>query len=69
MWNVKIDICPYNTNKGYSGKMKPLGNTLCSNEYIKSAIPGATITVLEAAHISNIEQPAAYTQAVLGFLR
>jgi len=40
-----------------------------ANEYIKSRIPGATITVLDAAHIANIEQPAAYTQAVLGFLR
>jgi hypothetical protein len=26
------------------------------------------VTVLDAAHISNIEQPAAYTSAVLDFL-
>src|SRR5262245_23232103 len=38
------------------------------NEYIKSHIPGARYTVLEAAHISNVEQPDDYTKAVLAFL-
>ncbi|HVY56506.1 MAG TPA: 3-oxoadipate enol-lactonase [Xanthobacteraceae bacterium] len=37
-------------------------------EYIRSRIPGAALTVIEAAHISNVEQPAAYTSEVLGFL-
>jgi 3-oxoadipate enol-lactonase len=36
--------------------------------YIQSRIPGAALTVLEAAHISNMEQPAAFTGEVLGFL-
>jgi 3-oxoadipate enol-lactonase len=36
--------------------------------YIQNRIPGAALTVLEAAHISNVEQPAAFTDAVLGFL-
>jgi 3-oxoadipate enol-lactonase len=36
--------------------------------YIQNRIPGAALTVLEAAHISNVEQPAAFTEAVLGFL-
>ena len=40
-----------------------------ANEYIKSQIPGAKLTVLDAAHISNVEQRNAYTAAVLGFLR
>jgi 3-oxoadipate enol-lactonase len=39
-----------------------------ANEYIKNHIPGARYAVLEAAHISNVEQADAYTNAVLGFL-
>jgi 3-oxoadipate enol-lactonase len=39
-----------------------------AGEYIRSHIPGAVVSVLDAAHISNIEQPAAYTSAVLDFL-
>jgi 3-oxoadipate enol-lactonase len=39
-----------------------------ANEYIKNHIPGARYTVLEAAHISNVEQAEAYTNAVLVFL-
>ena len=35
---------------------------------IHAAIPGASVTVLDAAHISNVEQPAAYTRAVEEFL-
>jgi 3-oxoadipate enol-lactonase len=37
-------------------------------EYLAKNIPGAQHTTLEAAHLSNIEQPQAYTDAVLGFL-
>ena len=37
-------------------------------EYIRSHIPGASMTMLDAAHISNVEQPDAFTDAVLGFL-
>ena len=40
-----------------------------ANEYIKNQIPGATLTVLDAAHMSNVEQRDGYTSAVLGFLR
>jgi 3-oxoadipate enol-lactonase len=40
-----------------------------ANEHIRSRIPGATMTVLEAAHISNVAQPQAFTRAVLEFLR
>lgn len=37
-------------------------------EYIRSHIPGAAMTLLDAAHISNVEQPAVYNADVLGFL-
>ena len=39
-----------------------------ANEYISSHIPGAKFALLDAAHLSNVEQPQAYTDAVLGFL-
>jgi 3-oxoadipate enol-lactonase len=39
-----------------------------ANEHIRSRIPGATITMLDAAHISNVAQPQAFTKAVLDFL-
>ena len=39
-----------------------------AGEYIRSHIPGATQAVLDAAHISNIEQPAAYAATVVDFL-
>src|SRR5215470_16726685 len=39
-----------------------------ANEYIKDHIPGARFAMLDAAHISNVEQAQAYTNAVLEFL-
>src|SRR5262249_61302749 len=39
-----------------------------ANEYIKSRIPSARLELLDAAHLSNVEQPAAYASAVIGFL-
>jgi 3-oxoadipate enol-lactonase len=39
-----------------------------ANEFIKNNIPGARLTVLDAAHMSNVEQRDAYTATVLGFL-
>ena len=50
-----------------AGKHDP-ATPLEAGEYLRSRIPGATLTVLEAAHISNIEQPSAFTEAVLKFL-
>jgi 3-oxoadipate enol-lactonase len=49
------------------GKQDP-ATPLEANEYIKSRIPLARLTVLDAAHLSNVEQPQAYTNAVLDFL-
>jgi 3-oxoadipate enol-lactonase len=51
-----------------AGRQDP-ATTLEAGEYIKQHVPGATIAVLEAAHISNLEQPQAYADTVLGFLR
>ena len=39
-----------------------------AGEFIRSQIPGAAQVVLDAAHISNVEQPEAYTNGVLDFL-
>jgi 3-oxoadipate enol-lactonase len=39
-----------------------------ANEHISKHVAGARFTLLDAAHMSNIEQPEAYTNAVLGFL-
>lgn len=41
---------------------------LAAGEFIQSQIPGAHLAVLDAAHISNVEQPQAFTDAVVGFL-
>ena len=41
---------------------------VAAGEFIRSQIPGAALTILDAAHISNIEQPHAFTDAVVGFL-
>jgi 3-oxoadipate enol-lactonase len=50
-----------------AGKHDP-ATTLEAGEFIKEHIPGAKIAVLEAAHISNLEQPKVYADTVLGFL-
>jgi 3-oxoadipate enol-lactonase len=39
-----------------------------AGEAIASQIKGAKLASLDAAHISNVEQPAAFTKAVLDFL-
>jgi 3-oxoadipate enol-lactonase len=41
---------------------------LAAGEFIRSQIPGASLTILDAAHISNVEQPHAFTDALVGFL-
>ncbi|OYU88363.1 MAG: 3-oxoadipate enol-lactonase [Bradyrhizobiaceae bacterium PARB1] len=39
-----------------------------ASEFIRANIPGASMTLLDAAHISNVEQSHAFTEAVVGFL-
>lgn len=51
-----------------AGRHDP-ATTVEHGEFIRSRIPGASMTVLDAAHIANVEQPQAYTDAVLGFLQ
>lgn len=50
-----------------AGRHDPATN-IAAAEYIRSRIPNASLTILEAAHISNVEQAHAFTSAVLGFL-
>jgi 3-oxoadipate enol-lactonase len=45
-----------------------MATPVASGELIRSQIPGAALTILDAAHISNVEQPHAFTDAVVGFL-
>jgi len=39
------------------------------SELIAAAVPGAKLAVLPAVHLSNVEYPAEFMEAVLGFLR
>jgi 3-oxoadipate enol-lactonase len=51
-----------------AGRHDP-ATTLEAAEFIRNRIAGASMAVLEAAHISNVERPDDYTRTVLGFLR
>ena len=51
-----------------AGRHDP-ATTVEASEYLKSQIPHAQLIVLDAAHISNVEQPQAYLDAMLGFLK
>jgi 3-oxoadipate enol-lactonase len=37
------------------------------SKQLASAIVGAQLKILQAAHLSNVEQPEAFTQALLAF--
>jgi len=45
-----------------------MATPIAAGELIRSRIPGASLTILDAAHISNVEQSHAFTEAVVGFL-
>jgi 3-oxoadipate enol-lactonase len=45
-----------------------MATPVAAGEFIRSQIPGASMTILDAAHISNVEQSHAFTDAVVGFL-
>jgi 3-oxoadipate enol-lactonase len=51
-----------------AGRHDPATN-LEAAEFIRGRIAGASMAVLEAAHISNVERPDDYARTVLGFLR
>ena len=42
---------------------------LSHSEFIAKAVPGAKLVVLPAVHLSNVEYPAEFIDAVLSFLR
>ena len=50
-----------------AGRHDP-ATTVEAAEFIRSRIPRASMTVLDAAHIANVEQPHDYVDAVIGFL-
>ena len=50
-----------------AGRHDP-ATTLEAGEFIQQHIPAARIAILEAAHFSNLEQPQAYADTMLGFL-
>jgi 3-oxoadipate enol-lactonase len=41
---------------------------LATTQLIHNRIADAKLTILEAAHMSNVEEPRAFADAVLGFL-
>jgi 3-oxoadipate enol-lactonase len=49
-----------------AGRHDPATNVEAA-EFLRSRIPGATLKVLDAAHISNVEQPREYADTVLKF--
>jgi 3-oxoadipate enol-lactonase len=51
-----------------AGRHDP-ATTLEAAEFMRNRIAGASVAVLEAAHISNVERPDDYTRTVLGFLQ
>jgi 3-oxoadipate enol-lactonase len=46
-----------------------VATTPADAEFIRDRIPGAKLAMLDAAHISNVEQAEKFTAEVLGFLR
>jgi 3-oxoadipate enol-lactonase len=50
-----------------AGRYDP-ATTVEQAEFIRSRIPGAALHLIDAAHISNVEQPHDYADTVLGFL-
>jgi 3-oxoadipate enol-lactonase len=49
-----------------AGRHDP-GTTVEAAEFLRDRIPGSKLVVLDAAHIANVEQAHAYTEALLGF--
>lgn len=45
-----------------------MATPVAAGEFIRSQIPGAALTLIDAAHISNVEQAHAFSDIVIGFL-
>jgi 3-oxoadipate enol-lactonase len=50
-----------------AGKQDP-ATTVENAEFIRDRVAGSTLALIDAAHISNIEQPETYTKIALDFL-
>jgi len=50
-----------------AGRYDP-ATTVEVGEFMRARIAGAALTIIDAAHLSNIEKPQEYTDRVLGFL-
>jgi 3-oxoadipate enol-lactonase len=50
-----------------AGRHDP-ATTLAMGESMRDRIPGAKLAIIDAAHISNVEQPQIYSKTVLDFL-
>lgn len=50
------------------GGLRDPGTPPAHSELIASSIPGAQLTMLDSAHLSNIERAKEFTEALLGFL-
>ena len=46
-----------------------VATTPADAEFIRERIPGAKLVMLDAAHLSNVEQAEKFTAEVLGFLK
>jgi 3-oxoadipate enol-lactonase len=51
-----------------AGRHDP-ATTVATAQNMQSQIPGAALIVLEAAHLSNVERPREFAEAVLAFLQ
>jgi len=45
-----------------------MSTPISAAEFIRDRIAGASMTILDTAHVSNVEQPQAFSDAVIGFL-
>jgi 3-oxoadipate enol-lactonase len=45
-----------------------MSSTLQMAATIRAGIPGASLTILDAAHVSNVEAPYGFNEALTGFL-
>ncbi len=50
-----------------AGRYDP-STTVEAGEYLRKNIPGASLTIIDAAHMASMEQPHAFNDIVLGYL-
>ena len=63
-----LEICAASSATSFAPLMAFAMASPAAGEAIAKAIKGAKLVALDAAHISNVEQPKAFTDAVLNFL-